>query len=798
MSRDGSEWPRDDERLSADQYRRRSPAGSPPDPYGSQDGYRPQVPSARHAEQADAYGPPDSFGPPDSTGPPDSYGRPDPYGQRDRYGQRSSSGPPEPYGQPDRQSQTDPFGTREAYAQPHPFDGQNGPARPDRRPGQDDAYPPRDPHARPDPLRGHDDFGRRDPRAARDDTYDPPDAVSQTDPFGGQNGFARQPASYGEPDPRGAGGHHSQPGRRARQDPLGGPGGHGPDDRAQQDRQRGRGDNGLTESRGRHGGGQQDPYGSLPGRPGPGGSASEAPSSGPYRWRPPADRSVQEFPPQADPRDGDRIDPLRSGQRHLPSVPDHAPPPGPDSDRRPRREQREWGQASGEQVVWPEPVSHNAGWREPAGGQTGWHEPVPDETGWHEPVADETGWREPVRPHPAWQQPADEQVGWQEPVRDDDSWQDEGEPDSGFLPGFSHGADDGRRPGRRPKRRRIRWAAPLVAFIVILAALGGAGNYLFRRYEASHANYLGQGTGSVIVHVLPGDSPFSLAPRLISLGVIKATDPFKAAAKDSSSLAVLEPGYFRLHKHMNAALAYAALINPKSRIQVTVTIPEGQRDSQVVSALSAKTGIAASQFTKVLKHPVALGLPAYASGNPEGYLFPATYNVQPQATATSILQQMVQSFDQEATTINLAAAAKRARISESHVIIVASLVQAEGGRLQDFPKIAQVIYNRLNTGMQLELDSTVMFAMNKYGIRATIAQTHFSSPYNTYVHAGLPPGPIDSPGDAAIKAALHPAAGNWRYFVTVDPKTGLTKFTNSPLEFQHFVAELDRNLQNGT
>jgi UPF0755 protein len=159
---------------------------------------------------------------------------------------------------------------------------------------------------------------------------------------------------------------------------------------------------------------------------------------------------------------------------------------------------------------------------------------------------------------------------------------------------------------------------------------------------------------------------------------------------------------------------------------------------------------------------------------------------------------MVQSFSQEATTINLAAAAKQGKISESHAIIVASLVQAEGGRLQDFPKIARVIYNRLATGMELELDSTVMFAMDKYGIRATIAQTHFNSPYNTYIHTGLPPGPIDSPGDAAIKAALHPAAGNWRYFVTVDPKTGLTKFTNSPAEFRLFVAELDKNLQNGT
>jgi UPF0755 protein len=484
----------------------------------------------------------------------------------------------------------------------------------------------------------------------------------------------------------------------------------------------------------------------------------------------------------------------------------------------------EWGQEPGEQGVWPDPVSHDAGWPareqagwheppgngagrnepaeqagrpEPAGNGAAWHEPAGNGAAWDEPAGNGAGWQQPLRHHPPQQEPARPAPGWQQPVGDDEARQNQEEPDSGFLPGFSDGADGRRATGRRPRRLRIRWAAPLVAFIIILAALGGAGNYLFRRYEASHANYQGPGTGSVIVHVLPGDSAILLAPRLVRLGVIKSVDPFKAAAKDSQSLAGLQPGYFRLRKHMNAALAYAALVNPKSRIQVAVTIPEGLRASQIVSTLSARTEIPASQFRQALKNPAALGLPSFAGGNPEGYLFPATYDVQPRATAVGILQQMVQSFNQEATTINLAAAAKRGKISESHVIIVASLVQAEGGRLQDFPKIARVIYNRLATGMPLQLDSTVMFAMNKYGIRATIAQTHFNSPYNTYRHTGLPPGPIDSPGDAAIKAALHPAAGNWRYFVTVDPKTGLTKFTNSPAQFRQFVQELDNNLAAG-
>ena len=108
---------------------------------------------------------------------------------------------------------------------------------------------------------------------------------------------------------------------------------------------------------------------------------------------------------------------------------------------------------------------------------------------------------------------------------------------------------------------------------------------------------------------------------------------------------------------------------------------------------------------------------------------------------------------------------------------MASLVQAEGGRLSDYPKIARVIYNRLAHGMPLQLDSTVLYGLNKFGILATDKDLTSPSPYNTYKHKGLPPGPIDSPGAAAIHAVLHPVPGPWLYFVTVNPKTGETLYS---------------------
>jgi UPF0755 protein len=216
--------------------------------------------------------------------------------------------------------------------------------------------------------------------------------------------------------------------------------------------------------------------------------------------------------------------------------------------------------------------------------------------------------------------------------------------------------------------------------------------------------------------------------------------------------------------------------------------------SQVVKWLGAKSGIPASGYATVLKDPAQLHLPAYAKGNPEGYLFPATYTVQPHETALGVLTGMVQRFNQEAAAVNLAAAARQVHLNPAQAIIMASLVQAEGGRISDYPKIARVIYNRLGRHMPLQLDSTVLYGLHTFGILASDAELNSPSPYNTYKHKGLPPGPIDSPGNAAIQAVLHPASGTWLYFVTVNPKTGETKFTSSQAQFQQFRAELEHNL----
>jgi uncharacterized YceG family protein len=348
--------------------------------------------------------------------------------------------------------------------------------------------------------------------------------------------------------------------------------------------------------------------------------------------------------------------------------------------------------------------------------------------------------------------------------------------------GGRDGWDDG---GGRRRRGPIRRLAPWIALLVILTPLVIGGLYVYHLYEnkVHPADYSGPGIApAVTVQVKNGDTAFTLGPRLQALGVIASARAFELAAEASANSTGLEAGFFKLNHHMQASLAWAALLNPKNRVQLVVTIPEGKRTSQIILLLAKATSIPAADFQKVVSNPAGLGLPSYAGGKVEGYLFPATYDIQPGETALQILQAMVQRFDVEAQQVNLVSAARNVGLTSAQVIIEASMAQAEGGSVSDYPKIARVIINRLRNGMHLEFDSTVLYGLGKYAVSATIPETKIPGPYNTYLNAGLPVGPICNPGDLAIRAILHPATGNWLYFIT--RPGGKSEFSPTPLTGQ--------------
>ncbi|MGV9883075.1 endolytic transglycosylase MltG [Streptomyces sp. NPDC003006] len=230
----------------------------------------------------------------------------------------------------------------------------------------------------------------------------------------------------------------------------------------------------------------------------------------------------------------------------------------------------------------------------------------------------------------------------------------------------------------------------------------------------------------------------------------------------------------------------------------SLTISEGWRSGQVYAAVDKALKVPAGTTKKAL--PKAdLRLPGDAGGNPEGYLFPTTYPIGSQSTPASVLSYMVNTANKKFSGGHVTAGADRNAVNVYQTVTIASMVQAEADSEADMGKVARVVYNRLDKGMPLQMDSTIDYALNRStpttGDRDTKVNsdpdTKANSPYNTHARMGLPPTPISNPGEEAVRAAISPAAGDWLYFVTVKP--GDTRFTANFEEHQKNVVESSRN-----
>ncbi|MFF7870394.1 endolytic transglycosylase MltG [Streptomyces qaidamensis] len=220
----------------------------------------------------------------------------------------------------------------------------------------------------------------------------------------------------------------------------------------------------------------------------------------------------------------------------------------------------------------------------------------------------------------------------------------------------------------------------------------------------------------------------------------------------------------------------------------TLAVPEGWRASQVYAAVDKALALPVGSTRKSLDK-AALKLPNDAEGNPEGYLFPATYPLQEKTTPDQLLALMVDTANDRFNGAPIAAGAQRNAMNVYQAVTIASIVQAEAATKADMGKVARVIFNRLERGMPLQMDSTINYALNRSTLRTTEADTRIDSPYNSYQRMGLPPTPIDNPGEEAMRAAINPTPGDWLYFVTVRP--GDTRFTADYREHQRNVAEFN-------
>ncbi|MEN3358087.1 MAG: hypothetical protein V7637_2069 [Mycobacteriales bacterium] len=344
-----------------------------------------------------------------------------------------------------------------------------------------------------------------------------------------------------------------------------------------------------------------------------------------------------------------------------------------------------------------------------------------------------------------------------------------------------------RRQHRRRKRRNP--LGPVLAVLVIIALVGGivyGGQHLLGSFGKT-PDYAGAGTGNVTVQVHSGDTAGDIATTLTKLGVVKSEKAFRNAAKKDPRSPSIQPGFYKLHKQMSGQSAVTLLLDPAARLQSKFTVPEGLPTSEVLARISKATKVPLAQLQAAAKNTAGLGLPAYAGGRLEGFLFPATYDIDPGTPAVKILQTMVATYKQRVDDSGLSAQAAALGITPYKMLTVASLVEEEAITV-DFTKVARVVYNRVQAGQRLEFDSTINYALHRNRIKVSVQDTQIDSPYNTYRHAGLTPTPICNPGEVAIKAALHPAPGDWLYFVKID-KSGRSYFTSDYQDFQNHKAQ---------
>lgn len=301
--------------------------------------------------------------------------------------------------------------------------------------------------------------------------------------------------------------------------------------------------------------------------------------------------------------------------------------------------------------------------------------------------------------------------------------------------------------------------------------------------QAGVSDYPGPGHGSVQVTVNPGDTGTAIGATLADAGVVATQKAFTAAHRANPDSGTIQPGSYDLLIEMKAADAVTALLDPARRVSYKVTVPEGLTAGQIFERVSSVTTIPVADLKAAAADP-AIGLPAEAGGNPEGWLAPATYQFEPGSTATRILTEMV------AKTVAVLDAAAVPADQRQKVLIKASLVEREGRSPEDRAKIAQAIDNRLGREMKLDIDASLAYGLGKFGTGLTLADKESDNPFNLYRVTGLPPTPIASPGDGAIKAVLNPEPGDWLFWVAVNLDTGETLFANNLADHNANVEKL--------
>ncbi|MEU1013176.1 endolytic transglycosylase MltG [Streptomyces sp. NPDC005890] len=359
----------------------------------------------------------------------------------------------------------------------------------------------------------------------------------------------------------------------------------------------------------------------------------------------------------------------------------------------------------------------------------------------------------------------------------------------------------GKKPVKSKKRRT--GCACMVVVLVFGGGLAGVGYFGYQFYQnrfGTAPDYAGDGNGEqVTVEIPKGAGGWEIGQKLKDAGVVESAAAFVSALQANPDGKSLQDGVYTLEKEMSAASAVELMLSPKSRSNLIIA--EGLRNTAVYALIDKRLGVATGTTARVAKKEYKhLGLPAWAMNHPnlkdplEGFLYPSSYAVTKEQKPAAVLRKMVAQSTAEYKALGLENKAQALGLdSPWQLLTVASLVQAEGTSHDDFRKMAEVVYNRLKvdnpqTYGRLEFDSTYNYVKNQSKLDLSIAELRrYGNPYNTYFSKGLPPGPIDNPGEEALRGALNPTHDGWYYFISMDGKT--SKFTKTLADHEKLVDE---------
>jgi UPF0755 protein len=313
--------------------------------------------------------------------------------------------------------------------------------------------------------------------------------------------------------------------------------------------------------------------------------------------------------------------------------------------------------------------------------------------------------------------------------------------------------------------RRGKAVATLVVLFLLLGVPAAVGVVYLNSIGVTSSSSPG---GVVAIEIPEGTTITEVGELLEEEGIIKSAMGFRIASYLHSGDEGIQAGTYELPSGLSARDALERILEGPEVKFITVTFPEGSWLTEFADRLDEDTAIRGRDLLRVLESgKVKSSILPGDSNNFEGLLFPSTYQIVEQDTALTLAQRLVNETEKQLDSVDTSEA-EAMGYSKYEILNVASMIQAEAGVSRDRRKIARVIYNRLDEGMALGIDATVIYALGERKNSLTGSDLEVDSPYNTRKVTGLPPTPIGAPGAAAIRAAANPADGPWLYYVLTD------------------------------